>query len=219
MTRRLGRGEIAFLVGVPLAWAILLLFHPTGEGDRFYPILRDEVTRWEIVHLGTMLFIPLMAAVVYLLLRGVEGTAAVVARAALPVFVIFYGAFEVLIGVGLGAFVNEVNGLSQSEIATGETLVQGFADSPLIEVIEVTGSAAWLVALLGTGLALFRHAGAPASVPVLLALSAIPIAFHVPPFGQVGLALFLAAVLLVIREESARRTVVPLPESRAAGAG
>jgi hypothetical protein len=123
-----------------------------------------------------------------------------------------------VIGVGLGVFVNEVNGLSQSEIATGETLVQGFADSPLIEVIEVTGSAAWLVALLGTGLALFRHAGAPASVPVLLALSAIPIAFHVPPFGQVGLALFLAAVLLVIREESARRTVVPLPESRAAGA-
>ena len=25
--------ELAFLIGVPLAWAVLLLFHPTGEGE------------------------------------------------------------------------------------------------------------------------------------------------------------------------------------------
>lgn len=26
------RDQLAFLIGVPLAWAVLLLFHPTGEG-------------------------------------------------------------------------------------------------------------------------------------------------------------------------------------------
>jgi hypothetical protein len=30
---RFSRGEFAFLIGVPLAWALLLLVHPTGEGD------------------------------------------------------------------------------------------------------------------------------------------------------------------------------------------
>ena len=52
----------AFLVGVPLAWGILLLFHPTGEGDEFYPVLQDQVTPWLVVHIGTMIFLPLMGA-------------------------------------------------------------------------------------------------------------------------------------------------------------
>jgi hypothetical protein len=63
-----------FLVGVPLAWAVLLLFHPGGDPDTLYQDLRDEVTATLAVHIGMMIFIPLMAVVVYLLLRGVEGT-------------------------------------------------------------------------------------------------------------------------------------------------
>jgi hypothetical protein len=215
MDRRFSRGETALLLGVPIAWGILLLFHPVGDGDRFYPIVRDEVTRWEIVHLATMVFIPLMAVVTYLLLRGVEGTAAHVGRAALAVFVVFYAAFEILIGVGMGILINEVNGLPGPEVATGDDLVQGYGDSGLIKVIEVTGSAAWLVALLATGMALHRRAGAPAAVPILLALSAVPITFHVPPFGQVGLGLFVVAVLLALRAQTPRRVPAPAPAGAA----
>jgi hypothetical protein len=54
------RVEAAFLVGVPLAWAVLLLFHPTG--DEYYEVVSDSVTPWLVVHLGTMVFIPLRAA-------------------------------------------------------------------------------------------------------------------------------------------------------------
>jgi hypothetical protein len=71
------------LIGVPLAWAVVLRFHPTGDGEEFYPIVRDQVTAWMSVHVGTLLFVPLIAAVVYLLLRGVEGPAAHVSRVAL----------------------------------------------------------------------------------------------------------------------------------------
>jgi hypothetical protein len=67
-----------FLVGVPLAWAVLLLFHPGGEGEDLYRDLQDHVTRMFVVHIGMLIFIPLMAVVVYVLLRGVEGTAALV---------------------------------------------------------------------------------------------------------------------------------------------
>ena len=37
--RRPSRAEIVFLIGVPLAWAVVLLFHPTGDGEDFYPIV------------------------------------------------------------------------------------------------------------------------------------------------------------------------------------
>jgi hypothetical protein len=70
------------MVAVPVAWAVLLLFHPTGEGDEVYPVVRDQVTAWLVVHVGTLLFVPLLACVVYLLLRGVEDIAALVSRIA-----------------------------------------------------------------------------------------------------------------------------------------
>ena len=97
--RPFSRRERAFLVGVPLAWAILLLFHPVGEGDDFYPIIRDEVTAFELVHVGTMVFVPLMAGVVFLLLRDIESKSATISRIALAIFAVVYTAFEVLIGI------------------------------------------------------------------------------------------------------------------------
>ena len=71
------------------------------------------------VHIGMLFFIPLIAVVIYLLLRGVEGTAARVGRWALVPFVVFYGAFETLIGLGNGILVHEVNGMVGAEKAGG----------------------------------------------------------------------------------------------------
>jgi hypothetical protein len=54
-------------------------------------------------------------------------------------------------------------------------------------------------------------------VPVLLVLAALPIAWHVTPFGQVGLALFVVAVVLVVRGRPVTG-VVAVPGVRPAGA-
>jgi hypothetical protein len=201
--RRPSRAETAFLIGVPLAWAVLLLLHPTGEGDDFFPVMADETTAWVVVHVGTLLFVPLMAAVVYTLLRGVEGAAARVSRIALAAFVLFYAAWEVLVGIGLGLFVEEVNGLAGAEQATGARLVEEFADGGLIRAFELIGTGALFVALAAAGIALHRRAGASLAVPVLLVLAAVPISWHVTPFGQVGLALFIGAVVLLVRARPA----------------
>lgn len=200
---RFSRREVAFMIGVPLAWAILLLFHPRGEGEDFYPIIRDDVTAWEIVHLGTLIFVPLMAGVVLLLLRGTEGTSAMVSRIALAFFAVVYTAWEVLIGIGTGILVDEVNQLAEAERPIGAVLVEEFTDSSLIMALEKIGTVAWFVALLAAGVALVRQAGASWLVPALLVLSAVPTAWHVFPFGQVGLALFIAAVLVFVRSQSA----------------
>jgi hypothetical protein len=208
--RAFSPGELAFLIGVPLLWAILLLFHPGGEGTELtYAEVQDKVTAWMVVHIGMMIFIPLFAAVVYLLLRGVEGTAAWVSRIALAPFVIFYGTWEALQGIGVGILVDEVNKLPAAErAATGADLVHDFADNILIRNFGVfgnIGSLALITAAIAAGVALRRHAGAPISVAALLGVSGFLITAHPPPYGPIGLALFILAVLLFVRSQAALR--------------
>jgi hypothetical protein len=208
--RPLSRREVIFLVGVPLAWVVLLLFHPSGEGEELYRDLQDQVTRMLVVHIGMLLFIPLMAVVVYVLLRGVEGTAARVSRIALAPYVVFYGAWEALYGIGLGILADVVNGLPEAERATGATVIQEYGENFLLRgfgVLVSIGSVAFIIAAIAAGIALRRHAGAPLAVPVLLGLSGFLITAHPPPFGPTGLALFIAAVLLFARSQS--RTQAP----------
>jgi hypothetical protein len=218
--RNFDRAELAFLVGVPLLWALLLLFHPGGDATEMYSTLRDELTPWLAVHLGMLLFIPLMAAAVYVLLRGVRGTAARVSRIALAPFVVFYGAFETLQGIGNGVLAHEVNGLPESQRATGSALVQGFGENVLIRdmgVFSSLGGLAFIVVAIAAGIALHRHAGAPVSVAVLLALAGFLITAHPPPFGPTGLALFILAVLILARRQrgTARPAVIPEPHPTA----
>jgi hypothetical protein len=198
--------ELAFLIGVPLAWAVLLLFHPAGEGETVtYGEVQDEVTAWLVVHLGMMLFIPLMALAVYLLLRGIESAAATVSRIALVPFVVFYGAYEVLLGIGTGILVDDVNGLTASERAAGAALVNEFTDNVLIRgfsVLSSLGSVAFITAMIAAGVALRRQAGTPLSVPILLGLSGVLITAHPPPYGPTGLVLFIAAALLFARSQT-----------------
>jgi hypothetical protein len=209
---RLSRDLLAFLIGVPLAWAVLLMFHPGGEATDVYGSARDDVTAFLVVHLGMLLFIPLMAAAVYLLLRGIEGTAAKVARIALIPFVVFYSAWETLQGIANGVLVDKVNAMPALDRDVGAELVQDFAESPLVidlGVFAVLGSLGLIVALIATGVALKREAGAPTSVAVLFGISGFLITAHPPPFGPTGLALFIAAVLLLVRSRAAAPSPAP----------
>ena len=214
------RPELAFLIGVPLAWAVLLLFHPTGGGETVtYADVQDEVTAWLVVHLGMMLFIPLMAVAVYLLLRGIESTAARISRIALVPFVVVYGAYEVLLGIGAGILVQDVNGLAGSEKAAGAALVNEFTDNVLIRgfsVLSSVGAVAFYTAMIAAGVALRREAAAPLAVPILLGLSGFLITAHPPPFGPIGLVLFIVAVLLFVRSQAPARAPAPRTQPHSA---
>lgn len=155
-----------------------------------------------------MIFIPLMAGAVYLLLRGIEGTAARVCRIALVFFVVFYGAFEVLVGIGTGILVDDINGPAASDKAAAAPLVEEFNDNILIRgpvgVFTSIGSVAFITAAIAAGVALHRESAAPLAVALLLGLSGFLITAHPPPYGAVGLALFIGAVLLFARSQAAR---------------
>jgi hypothetical protein len=212
--------ELAFLIGVPLLWAVLLLFHPSGDGTQLYLDLQDTLTRWFAVHLGMVIFIPLMALVVAVLLRGVEGTAARVSRIALVLFAVFYSAWETLYGIGSGILAHEVNGLPPAERARAAELVQDFGDNVLIRggfgVFVAIGSLALVIGMVAAGVALRDRVAAPLAVPVLLGLSAFLITAHPPPFGPTGLVLFVVAVLILWRSQvgAARKDLGFVPSPR-----
>ena len=124
---RLLRDTLAFLIRVPLAWAVLLLFHPSGNGEQIYQDLEGNVTAMLVVHIGTMLFIPLMAAAVYLLLRGVEGNAARVSRIRSGAVRHLLRVWEALQGIATAVLADEVNAVSGAQQATGAALLQDFA--------------------------------------------------------------------------------------------
>jgi hypothetical protein len=108
-----------------------------------------------------------------------------------------------------------VNALPQAERATGADLVHDFADNILIRNFGVfgnIGSLALITAAIAAGVAL-RRAGAPASVAVLLGLSGFLITAHPPPYGPVGLVLFIVAVVLYVRSRSGERAGAPLGAS------
>lgn len=204
--------RLAFLLGVPLAWGVLLLFHGPGPEDGVYESLSDEANRWQVVHVGSVLFVALLGLALYLLIRDLGGTAARISRLAIGPFVLFYAAGEAILGVATGVLVdyaNETAGDGRQAVADA---AQALYDSTVGEWLIGIGSVAWIVAAIAAAVA-YRRVGAPVVVSILLALSAITV-FHAPPVGPAGLVCFAAAVGVLARWQGASRTV----ESPAIGA-
>jgi hypothetical protein len=192
---RFSRSATIFMIAVPVAWAIVLVFHPSAD-DPIYESLRDDVSAWLVVHYLTLLAIGLIGAVMYLLVRDMPGTAARVSLLAIPPFILFYAAGEAILGIATGVIVDNANGFTSDEQALAGEGAQALWDDFLAgDLLIALGGIAWITSALSASIA-YRRAGASTTVVVLLALSAL-VAFHDPPIGPVGCLIFAAAVALV----------------------
>jgi hypothetical protein len=188
----------ALLIGVPIAFSVLLWFHPM-IGD--YEGLRDVTTRFQLVHVGMVLALPLLAIAIHGLLAGLRGRAAAVGRFALIPFVAFYVPYVAFEGIALGVLGEQLNGLPAGQRdAVAPGMVEDFARNPILGepgLFWALGSTALIVVMVSTVLA-FRRAGAPLALQVLLGLSAL-IGTHAPPLAPIGWACFAAAGWMVLR--------------------
>jgi hypothetical protein len=188
----------ALLVGVPLAFAVLLWFHPM-IGD--WEGLRDVTARFQLVHVGMVLALPLLAVGIHGLLDGLRGRAAAVGRLALIPFVAFYVPYVAFEGLALGVLGQELNGLPAAQRdAVAPGMVEDFARNPIFGepgLFWALGSTAWIVVIVATVLA-FRRAGAPLALQVLLGMAAL-IGTHAPPLAPIGWVCFAAAGWMVLR--------------------
>jgi hypothetical protein len=202
------RRHAALLTAAPLAFAVLLWFHPM-IGD--YEGLRDVTTRFQIVHVGMVLALPLLAIGIHGLLDGLRGRAAAVGRFALIPFVVFYVPYVAFEGIALGVLGEQLNGLPAGQRdAVAPGMVQDFASNPILGepgLFWALGSTALIVVMVSTVLA-FRRAGAPLSVQVLLG-SSVLIGAHAPPLASIGWASFAAAGWMVLRARQSRKPSLP----------
>jgi hypothetical protein len=204
--------RLTLLTGIPAAFAVLLWFHPMVSD---YEGLRDVTTRFQVVHVGMVLALPLLAIGIYVLLDGLRGRAAAVGRFVLVPFVVFYVPYVAFEGIALGVLGDRLNDLPASQrdaVALG--MVEDFARNPIFGepgLFWALGSIALIVVVVSTVLA-FRRAGAPLALQVLLGASAL-IGTHAPPLAPVGWACFAAAGWMVLR---ARNTAVAKPAALAA---
>ncbi len=147
------------------------------------------------VHVGAAVLFPAMAAVVWSLLRGLDGRAAGVARGALLVFAVFYTTWEALTGIatGLLASAGDVEGVERitEHWLSGEP-----------GVLNAVGALAWTVAIAAAVLAL-RAAGAPRGALIALGAGALMV-MHVPPIGPVALVCLSGAAVVVSRRADLR---------------
>ena len=199
---RFTRPLLALMIGVPLAWAVLLWFHPDVDPNHVYADLRDNVVAYQIVHAGTLVFIGLIGLALYLLVRDLPGTAAKISRLAIGPFVLFYAAYESVIGLAIGALVQHGNDAPVRQRPAVSDAIQSLAGNVIVGdpgIVSMVGSLAWIVAVIAAAIA-YRQVGAPLLATILLALSFMVVS-HPPPIGPIGLLCFASAVALLARAQ------------------
>jgi hypothetical protein len=191
--------------GTPVAFAITGFLHlvpwPTGTEAEIYTRLRDHATLWIAIHVVQLLLILLLAVAVYWLTEGLTGTAAQLSRVALLPYLVFYSAFDTIVGVSRGLVAHYGSQLpaARQAVLPGATDALSAIWHPVTFTIFLIGALSWAVAVVAAAVALHR-AGAPWTATIPLGLAGLIGAYdHAAPYGPAAMALFLIAAAILSR--------------------
>jgi hypothetical protein len=181
------------LLGVPSLYVLLGLLHPTTN-----PELGDETGLFVGLHIAQLFLIMGLASWLWLLVEGVEGRAATVARALIIPFVVAYTALDAILGIAWGIAAETANELPAAEQQGAgrlvDELISGDPD-PRGLILYWGAGLLWLSVSLAVVVALRDIA--PAGARVLMALGAVVFTLgHAPPMGPSGMGLILAGVVV-----------------------
>ncbi len=190
-----------FLLAIPLVWVVVAVVHPQGSGD-VYEGLQDEVGLWIGVHLAQPVLALGLAAALWTVLAGKRGTAAAVARIAIPVWLVSFTVFDSIAGLATGLAIDHANGLAGAEQAGAASTAQYMLDNHFagsISPVWFIQATVFLTIIVATALVL-RSAGASTGLFVAMLVGALHI-FHAGPISAVGLVAITVAVWLAGRED------------------
>lgn len=146
---------VAVVAAPGLVLAVAGLFHPSA-------LTPASAATWWQLHVLLLPVFPLLAGVVWLLLRGERDWIAWVARIAAYTYAVFYTGLDVLAGIGAGYVVDSAGRPSQA--------MQDLFD--IGNALAVYGVHAFLVAAIATGIALIRRDGTAAFPGALVFIAA-----------------------------------------------
>jgi len=197
--------RMLLVFGTPVAFATTGFLHlvpwPVGSDVEIYTRLRDHATLWIAIHVVQLLLIMLLAVAIYWLTEGLTSTAARLSRVTLLPYLVFYSAFDTIVGVSRGLVAHYGSQLpaAQQAVLPGVTDALSAIWHPVTFTIFLIGTLSWAVAVVAAAVAL-RRAGAPWTATVPLALAGLIGAYdHAAPYGPVAMALFLIAAAVLSR--------------------
>ena len=177
--------------------------HPAGVAADVYGGLRTMSNEWLTIHLLQVPLFGLMFVAALNLTWGITGFWAWLSRVALWFFVVFYTALDAVAGLAVGTILR--NQTADMNPATVAAILQRLFRDPVVggvgSVISLTGSWAWLIAILAAVLALYWANRARAlwqtAVPsVLLVICGYALyVSHTNPAGPIAFACFACASL------------------------
>ena len=138
----------AVLFGGPLGYIVLGLFHPMGDLD-----VGDATGLYIFLHLVQPVLIALIAYGLWLLVEGLESTAATVVRYALVPYLILYSMFDAVAGVATGLIVQEANGMSAADQAAVQRMMDGIGEHGVLVALWIGSGLSWLVPAVAAALA------------------------------------------------------------------
>lgn len=165
----------------------------------------DETTLYLALHLVQPLLILLLAWGVWLLVKGLPGRAAEIARIAIVPYAIAYSMLDAIAGVALGQAVREANDMSPADAAAVQRLLDGGSGQDYIGIaIFIASGLTWFIMALATALAVKQVGGRGPAVLMTIGAAVFAVGHPFPP-GPIGIALFgLGVAWLELRREAAK---------------
>jgi hypothetical protein len=181
-------------LGAPLALGLLEIGHPAlMPGDEIVDTLYPIATWWTALHVAQIPLFALLGCAVLLVVRGLDGRAARISRAAIAIFIVVYPAFDAAVGVASGLLVTTFSAPTTEVRVAIDPFLQALFWGPVTGTLALIGAVSWLVALVAAAFA-WRRAQAPMAVVALFALSGLLLAIaHIRPFGPLACLAFLLA--------------------------
>jgi hypothetical protein len=208
------RSRELLVLAAPLLWLVPAVIHP-DEAGRLFEGIADEANKWIFVHVAQLVLTPFLAGGVWMLLGGVQGVAAQVARGALVIWMVFFSAFDAVAGIATGVLTRHADSLAGQERETvGRAIDFLFHDSQLaggqFSVLGNIGHGAWIVLAIAAAVALWQ-AGFSREVVGATLLSVL-VATHSGAGAAVGLVALFVALLLRFRTDSGEGAASGAPE-------
>lgn len=184
----------AVMLAAPVATALIIAGHPHDPATA--QDLGHLTDRYVWIHVALLFALPLLGFTVWKLLESTSGQAADFARISLVFAMVFYAAFDSLVGIAGGLLSREALALGEASAPGAEALVARWLEIPMpLPIISTIGTASWTVALLAAAVAHHR-AGSPRLAVIGLALAGPLFGFgHPLVFGLIGMAGLLVAVV------------------------
>ena len=196
------------LFGGPLGYIVLGLFHPIDDLE-----VGDAAGFYIFLHLVQPFLIALIAFGLWLLVDGLESTAATVVRYSLVAYLIVYSMFDAVAGVATGLIVQEANTMSAADQAAVQRMMDGIGEHGVLVALWIGAGLSWLIPAVAAAMAIRERV--PGWVTAAMVLGAVLFAVgHPIPPGPIGMSLFLAGILwleLRGREEPVPELAAPAP--------